>query len=390
MWTARVRTAAHALTEPFMFSKLILTERYGPPDTVVIEGAIDDLRPTFELSSGILIWDDAGRMRFSGVPPQHPKIKVERRGDDTASVNYESDTVHLWDRFCWPTPTVSWGGQTTAYDIQSAVHETRIIGYITRNAGAPAYTSGGFNREIPHIRIPTTLGRGTIGQTSARFQNLGALVAELAEAASLRVTIQQTYEGATPFLDVVIDTVPDLSAWARFGDAESGSLGFLAPDWRYALGIGSSVILSAAGGELENRLLTMLHNGSRETLQGRHVEFFVDQRDTEDVGEISERLTIAMAEQEPSVEAEAPIIAGNFEFGSGADAIPLGAKVGVLLDGELVVDRIRQLTTTVGVTSGQTTITVEPVFGSPEAGLTIDQKFLRRAARRLINLERSL
>jgi hypothetical protein len=390
MWTARVRTAAHALTEPFLFSELTLVERYGPPDSLVISGQIEDLRPAFDLNSGIVVWDETGRMRFSGVPPQPPKPKLERRGDGTAVLAYESDLVHFWDRLCWPSPSFAWSLQTTAYDVQTAVHEDRIIGYATRNAGSIAFVDFSNDRRIPHIRFPTSLGRGTSDQTSARFQNLGALVAELAEAANLRVTIQQTYTGTTPFLDVVIDGVPDLSDWSRFGDATSGTLGFLAPDWRYAIGTGASVILSAAGGELENRLLDMNRDNTREVAQGRRIEIFLDQRDTELSAEINQGMATAMAENAPTVEAEAPIIAGNFEFGPGAGNIPVGAEVTVSLDGELVVDRIRQITTTVANQDGQATITVEPIFGSPDAGLTIEQKFLRRAARRLTDLERSL
>lgn len=412
MWTARVRTAAHALTEPFLFEELTLVERYGPPDSLVITGSIEDLRPAFDLNSGIVVWDDTGRMRFSGVPPQVPKAKLERRGDGTATLAYDADTVHFWDRFCWPDPSVAWNAQGTGYDVQTNVQEDRIIGYATRNAGSIAFHSGTDDRRVPDIRFPSSAGRGVSGKTSARFQNLGALIAELAEAADLRVTILQTYTGTTPFLDVTIDSVPDLSDWARFGDATSGTLGFLAPDWRYSIGAGVTVALSAAGGELVDRILTLSQDATRETDQGRRIEFFVDQRDTEDADEIGQGLDAAMLENAPTVEAQAPIIAGDFQFGpsvgsSGVDsysdtysdtyegggssqsAIPVGAKVSVLLDGELVVDRIRQITTTVANKGGEATISVEPIFGSPDAGLTIEQKFLRRAARRLTDLERS-
>ena len=390
MWTARVRTANHELTDPFLFSELVLVERYGPPDSLIITGQIEDLRPAFDPPSGVMVWDDAGQMRFSGVPPQNPKLKVERRGDRTATLTYEADTVHLWDRICWPTPAAAWNLQTTAYDVQTAVEETRIIGYITRNAGSTAYNSGSNDRRVPHLRVPTTLGRGVSGKTSARFQNLGQLVADLAEAADLRVTVKQTYTGLTPFLDVFIDSVPDMSTLVQFGDADTGNLGFLSEEWRYALGAGVSVVLSAAGGELENRLLTSSQDAIREGEWGRRTEFFIDQRDTTDAGEIAQGLTTAMAENAATVEVEAPIITGDFTFGPDPGSIPVGAKVAVQLDGELIIDRIRQITTTVAARDDAAAVVVEPLFGTPDASLTIDQKILRRALRRLINLERSL
>ena len=75
------------------------------------------------------------------------------------------DLQLLWDRICWPTPASAWTSQTSAYDVQTAVHETRILGYILRNAGSAAYNSGANDRRIPHLRLPTTAGRGTSGKT---------------------------------------------------------------------------------------------------------------------------------------------------------------------------------------------------------------------------------
>lgn len=385
MWTPRVRQTDLTLTAPLLFTQLTLVERYGPPDTLVIEGDIEDLRPAFQPDSGIVLWDADGVQRFSGVPPQHPKTKVERRGDGTATLTYEADTVHLWDRFSWPTPANAWNNQTSAYDVQTAVEETRIIDYIDRNAGGLAYNSGTFDRRVPNLILPTSLGRGVSGKTSARFQNLGQLVAELAEAASLRVTIRHDSSG--PALQLVVDSLPDYSAWARFGDGPHGGLALLGRDWRYALGPGPSVILSAAGGEEENRLLTSAQDVDREALAGRHIEHFIDQRGTEDAGEIAQGIDNAWAETAPTVEVSAPIIAGQLRFGPSPGAIPVGAKVSVALDGEPVVDRLRELTTVVSAGSEGTEV-VTPVFGTADQSLTLDQKALRRALARLAAKER--
>jgi hypothetical protein len=389
MWTPRVRLANLSLADPLLYEELVLIERYGQPDTLSITGHIEDLRPAFQSGSGMVVIDELGQQRFSGVSGQYPKPVVERRGDRTATLTYDSDTVRLWERICWPTPAAAWTAQTTAYDVQTAVHETRILGYITRNAGSSAYNSGTFDRRIPNLSVPASSGRGTSAKTSARFQNLGQLVAELAEAANLRVTIRHNVTAGT--LVVTVDTVPDLSAWARFGDAGTGSLGLLGEDWRYAVGApGATAVLSAAKGELENRALNMLEDNTRKTAWGRHVEFFVDQRGTDDASEITAGMTAAMSENAPTMEAAAPIVAGDLEFGPGAGSIPVGAKVAVNLDGEVVVDRVRQVTTTVSATAGEPTVKVEPLFGTPDAPLPINEKALRRALNRLRNLERNL
>jgi hypothetical protein len=391
-WTASVRSNSLQLLDPFPFSELRLAEVYGPPDSMTITGDISDLREAFSPDSGVLVVDQNGKQRFSGMPPKPPKSKIERRGDGTATLTFESDTVVLWDRYCWPTPANHWTAQTSPYDVQTAVNETRILGFIARNAGSSAYngTAGGvtIDRRVPHLRIPSSGGRGTSGKTSARFQNLGQLVADLAEAAGLRVIVKQTYDpDGTPYLDVVVSAVPDLSDDIVFGDANEGDLGILDQGWRYAIGPGVTAVLSAAGGQLENRLLTASVDSSRKAAWGRHIEMFLDQRGTTDTGEIAQALAQAMAENAPTVEVEAPLTDGDLTFGPGTGSIPVGAKVAVSLDGELVKDRIRGLNTTVTAAEGQATVTTEAIFGSLDAPLTIDQKRLRRAARRIENLE---
>jgi hypothetical protein len=383
MWTPRVRDPDLSLTDPFLFSELVLIERYNQPDTLSVTGNIDHLRPALQEGSGIYLVDDTGRPRFSGFA-----TSIERRGDKTATIVYTGDLQVLWDRICWPTPTAAWTAQTTAYDTQTAVHETRILGYITRNAGSTAFTGGGVDRRVTGLRIPSSQDRGTSGTTTARFQNLGQLVAELSEAANLRTRIMFTPEGGSDnFLDVIVDHALDISAWAGFGDGYAGGPGLLGEDWRYLVGPGVSTVLSAAGGELENRSLHFQHDSGRRSTWRRHIEFFVDQRDTTDANEITEGMATAMAENAPTVEIEAPVIAGNLEFGPGEDAIPVGAKVAVSLDGELVYERIRQITTTVSLTSGQETVRIEPTIGTPDAGLPVEHKLLLEALKKLRTLE---
>lgn len=385
-WSVAVRATDLMPGDELPYARLDLVERYGPPDTLAIAGDIDDLRAALDLDLGLLVHDQAGKLRFNGVLPPWPNQGIIRNGDGTATLTFWSDTTRLWERICWPTPANAWTSQTSAYDVQTAAAETRLLGYITRNAGSSAYHSGADDRRIPQLRVPTTAGRGASSKTSARFQILGQLVADLAESANLRVTLLQTYdEDGTPFLDVIVTDVPDLSAWARFGDVADGDLGLLDEQWKYALGLGTSVILSAAAGQLENRSLSQLRDATRET--GRRTEAFLDQRGTTDSGEIAAGVAAAMADQAPTVEVSAPLVAGDFEFGDDTGQIPIGAKVAVSLDGETVVDRIRQVTTTVAFTDGEETVSEQPLFGSPDAGLKVDAKLLRAALRRLRNLE---
>ena len=384
LWTPRIRQPDRTLADPVLFTELELIERYNQPDTLLLTGDIEDLRAALDPGSGIYLIDDRGRPRFSGYADS-----IERRGDQTAAVTYKGDLTVLWERICWPQPTSAWTAQNVdAYDTETASSETRILGYINRNAGAAAFTDGTVNRPVAGLRLPGDFNRGASATTTARFDNLGQLVADLAESADLRVRIMYAPEGGSGFFDVLVDDAPDLTGWAGFGDVEGGTLGLLDQSWRYAIGPGVSLVLSAAGGEGTARVLNYLQDTERRDLWGRHIEFFVDQRDNEgDATEITEGMTTAMTDNAPRSEIGAPIVAGDIDFGSDEPgAIPVGAKVFAILDGEFIIERLRQLTTTVSLGRDET-IRVEPVIGSTEAGLNRDQKLLADALRRLRTLE---
>jgi hypothetical protein len=70
--------------------------------------------------------------------------------------------------------------------------------------------------------------------------------------------------------------------------------------------------------------------------------------------------------------------------------VPVGARVTATLDGLVVKERVREVTTTVAVQSGAATVTVEPVFGTSDtATKSANQVQLAKALRRISVLERA-
>ena len=68
--------------------------------------------------------------------------------------------------------------------------------------------------------------------------------------------------------------------------------------------------------------------------------------------------------------------------------IPLGSQVMVQLDDLPLVDRIRQVTTTLTNADGQPRVSVVGVIGDPTAGpQTPEQRLLAKVLKRLQNLE---
>lgn len=394
MWTARARNNSLTLLDPIQFTDATLVESYPQPDMLSLSGDLEELRPAIKPGYGIMLTDDTGALRFNGF-----LTSAERLGNGTANLIFAHDDTNLWQRIVWPVHNAPWTAQTSAYDVQTGPAETRLLTYINRNMGPISYTPSPFSvtttRQVLHTRFPTSQSRGPSAKTSARFNVLGELVSQLAESAGLRVKIILTYEGTEPHLDVTVTEVPDLTAWARFGTPEASGPGLLGGDWRYQFGIPSATsVLCAASGEKEARILRELSDLDRNSLWGRRIESFLDQRQTDDSTEINQAMVDAMAEAAGLAKVSAPLGESDLNVGGTGGAtgvdVPLGAKVTAVLDGELIQERIRQITTTISAQPGQETVKVEPVIGTPNAGLaTPTQRKLAAALRRVSLIERN-
>lgn len=377
-WTVRARNADLTLGAQVPFAKLTLVERYNTPDTISVEGQLHALAPILTPGSGALIFDDAGQ-RVSAV-----MTSVERRGDGTATVVLTSDLIRLWDRVCYPDPGHAWNAQTTDYDIRTGTAESLLLAYVNVNAGSGALTA----RRVPTLTLPSSLGRGASTTVTARFDNLGQLAATLAEPSNLRVRVVNQFVGGLARLVLTLDDAPDISAWARYGTPSAGGPGRLGQDWKYGL-TAPTVTRSevAAGGLGSARILREKASGVAETLWGRRIEVMLDQRQTTDPTEIDQAGTDAITQGAGPVAVQVTILdTPGLRVGND---IPVGAVVQADLDGIVVRERIRQVTTTVAVQSSSPTITVEPVFGSPDAtSQTYTQRLLASALRRISVIER--
>jgi len=234
-------------------------------------------------------------------------------------------------------------------------------------------------------------GRGGTVTIRARFDRLGELAAKLAEGAGLRVRVIYTPAmvlGAG-WLDVRLEEAPDVSVWARFGTPSSGGPGLLAPDWQYSFSAPALTRAEvAAGGLGAARILREEGDADAEALWGRRIETLVDQRQTTDATEIAQAGTDAITEGVGQTSVEVKVLDSR-GVDIGRD-IPVGARVAATLDGLLVRERIREVTTTVAVQGDAATVTVEPVFGTSEtATQSATQQQLAKALRRISVLERA-
>ncbi len=358
-WEARVRNPDLSVGPPVKFTRAELVENYCGVPMLTLTGRTSDLEAAATIGAGIVLTDDSGGIRLSG-----PLWSFARSGKQTMTLMFRGDTVETAGRIVWPNPAAPWSkaGQTSAYQVVSGPAETRLLTFLATQLGASAR----IERKLSSLRQPQSNGRGPSAVTSARFDILGQLIASLAESASLHFGIRQAYDGYAPYLEFYLDDAPDLSDWVRFGTPEAGGPYMLTDDWGYSgsMPLGTT-ILGAAGGELTDRILTSLTDPDAEALVGRRIEFFLDQRGSTDTTEIAAGLAKSLADNAAPASVSVPL--GSVP-GLGT-TIPLGAMATASLDGELVTDRIRQITTVLSSEDNQPATQVGGVLGSPDAGV---------------------
>jgi hypothetical protein len=381
VWTVRARTVDLRMVDHVRFTQLSMVERYNTPDTAVLQGATTDLAPLLAPGMGACLYDGTTQ-RMSGVVTD-----IERHGDGTAQVTLTGDLIRIWDRIAYPNPAQAFGSQTTDYDVRTGARETLLLAYVNANAGPGALTA----RQVNRLRLPASTGRGGTVTIRARFDKLGEMAADLAEGAALRVRIVHTPSMATTagWLDVLVDDAPDLTLWARYGTPSSGGPGLLAPDWAYTLAVPTVTRAEvAAGGLGAARILREEGATDAEALWGRRIETLVDQRQTTDATEIAQAGTDAITEGAGQTSVTVKVLdSRGVQIGSD---VPVGARVAATLDGVVVKERIREVTTTVAVQSGQATVVTEPVFGtSDSAAKSATQLQLTKALRRISVIERA-
>lgn len=365
-WSLRARKADLSFGPMFQDWTGQLVNRCNFPDTLQVTGRSDHLKPLFTASDGTLdvsggaILDDGNGRRFSGF------ITNLKRGKVTSTITFTSDLMRIWPPLVYPTPSQPITNQTTDYgDVRTGPAETVLLGYINANAGPGALLA----RRVPGLVIPTSAGRGGTASRTSRLDILGPLVAELAEAAALRVNVLQ--DGSS--LLVTVDDMPDLSATAKYGTPDHGGPGMLGEDWEYEITRPAiNVAEVAGGGEGTLRKFRERIDADSVAIWGR-IEGLVDQRQTTDNTELDKAGDDELAGAAQPVAITAAVLD---EPGRrlGVD-VPMGALLTLDLDDGLrIVDRLRQVTTTFAVNDGEKSVSVEGVVGSVDAGLTQDQK----------------
>lgn len=346
--------------DPVRFwSKLIVIERHNVTGAKAgawqITGLNEGLTGLLTPGNGAILFRDDVKIMSGDI------VSIER-GARESTISGWSDTACLDDRLVAPNPTQPWGNQTADYDNRSGPAETVLLAFINAHAGPGALPS----RRVPGLRVPASSGRGSTTTVKGRFDGLGAVVADVAEAGGLHHDVVQDEDAGGPFLRTTVRTVADRTANVRFGTAGSFTGAVIASDWSYTLErptITDAVV--AGGGEGADRVIVEKVDATAEATWGRKVEQLIDQRSTSDVDELGQSGTDALADG-------ANPVAVSFTVSDQPDVQyrrdwQVGDRVAVTIDGIDLTDVVREVTTTVARADGSATESIDAVVGSRDS-----------------------
>jgi hypothetical protein len=189
-----------------------------------------------------------------------------------------SDNHILWDYLAFPS-LADWSAASGtafsngAFDIQEGICETVLKHYVSYNLLALERQAP----DVPPITVAPDLVRGQLVNGRGRFQILGDLLQELAiVGGDLGFAVNNRQ------FDV---SVPRDRRNQQVFSIDSGNLREYKPK---IVAPSGTMILSAGGGEEEQRVFTNRRDLAAETKWGRHIEVFQDRRDTTDLAELAQ------------------------------------------------------------------------------------------------------
>lgn len=315
------------------FLKLDLILRWNDVSTWSVELPKNAKSTQFASAGYGIVIERSDSPTFSG-----PVTIMEREWEETKDriiVSGVSDDTYLFRRLAFPSLPVSNGDGTysfaaNAYDVRTDNAETVMHQYVQANA----ITGGTFatGRAIPGLVLGANEGRGATVTYSARFQTLGEILQALALAdTSIGFRVRELiFEIVSPV---------DLSADVVFSP-EMGNL----KSFKYSRQAPLANQFYVAGGDEGTARKFVIGGDTDSQDTWGTIESFRDRRDTEDPVELTQTLTEEIADKGEQRGLEVmPIDLPTLSYGTHYN---LGDTVTVEIDGEPIVDRLRQINLT--------------------------------------------
>lgn len=291
--------------------------------------------------SGILVTHESAGVILSG--PTTAVENVSEAGDPNGVVKISGvdDSVILGERLAYPTPSsADVALQTSAYDtVTSELASTAMYGFVERNLVAGVAPSA---RAVSGLTLAVDEGLGSAVTKSARFDILGELLTELAVVDGLGFDIKQN----DLELEFSVFAPADRTGEIRM-DVQNNTLS--STSYGYGL-MGLSRAIVAGQGEGADRQFIEVDTSdslASESLWGRRIESFIDQRNTADVAELTQAGLEALAESGVTVTSIDVVPSSDSTMRYGIDW-NLGDSVTVVVGGQEVSAVVTQVALSVG------------------------------------------
>lgn len=306
--------------------------------------------------------------------------RLEQKLDDPEGnwiIEGFTDSVVLADLLAYPLPsTADVTAQTVSHDIRTGPAETVIKQYVDANL-----VSGPVVRQVAGLTVETDAGRGSVVTGSARFEKLQDLLYPLAQTGGIGYTVDQV---GTGLVFKVYEPV-DRTSTIRM-DLQNGKLS--SAEYAYARPKMTRAIVGGAGEAVERLFYegTNADSLSAETVWGRRIESFVDDRGSDIQEELVHAADGALADDGKTIVNLTVIPSDDINMRYGFDW-GLGDKVTVVV-GETEASAVVY---SVGISVEADGVRVSAEVGTPSP-LTIESKLIsaaESAQTRISNLERN-
>lgn len=302
-------------------------------------------------SAGIVVTGLAGVL-FSGPTTAATNSKTNDNPQGTWKIQGVTDSVILSERLAYPSPAIAdVSAQTASNDIRTGQASTVILGYVDDNIGPNAPVE----REIPGLAVMTDPLIGSTVYGSARFDVLGELISGLASIDQLGFDIRQT-DGS---LEFYIYQPVDRSGYIRM-DVLNNTLS--KAEYAYGNHSLSRAIVAGQGQGTDRQFLEITSTESieAETVWGRRIETFIDQRNTSDVNELTQAGVEALADGGATLTSIDVIPSNDLTMRFGIDW-GLGDRVSV----EVGDQEIQAIVTNVAISVESDGVRVGATVGEP-------------------------
>jgi microcystin-dependent protein len=255
--------------------------------------------------------------------------EMEATSDDPSGqweIQGTSDLVEIAKSLAYPQPSnSSVSSQSVSNDVRSGLGEALMRAYISSNIGPAASVA----RRLPDLSLAADGGLGVSLSKSPRFQNLLELTQEIALGSELLFDVVQVGSGR----EFRVSAPQDVSALVRWDIANNqlskSKYGYSAP--------GVTRVFVAGQGEGSARTIvevTTVASLLSEAIWGR-IERFVDQRNTDDVDELTQAGLEVLATEGTTVTSLEVVPSSAMADGFGVDWF-LGSWVTVVVNDQQI------------------------------------------------------